>query len=565
MGHSPWRSLRDRRHSRQPGNQRRQMKRFLQILTALAALAAVMSWGASPLRGEAGIRFESRLGIAPTGEEGNFGSSVDVEGNLMVVGDEIRDCAYVFSRSQSGTWRREATLRPSSPGFPGNPLYFGNAVAISGDTIAVGSRLRTAGPVYIPDGGVFVFSRSGQDWVETDFLLGSGIPNGGQFGSSLVFVGGQLFVGAPYRGGGEVFQFGKEGGQWVEKAKITSPSLGQVGFGASIAIRGDFMVVGSPFEDPSSVFPFGGNLYGAAYLFQRTGGTWQQIARLAIANSEVFQRFGSSVAVSEDGTVLIGSPGSSQATGAVHVFRRESGVWVKSATLKAPNPGADDEFGGALVVSGDLLLVSASGEASSAQGVNGDQADNSDPNSGAAYLFRRVSSNWQELAYLKSSHTMEGSFFAHSLAMSGTTVVVGAKDERDMDNVNGIPVGGVYTYRVPPPQTRISLQRVPRRFQDTTVAKKGRPQAILLKNMGARDARGIRFAIEGPGRRDFILRGAPKVIRAGKTARVRVTFSPCRIGFRRGLVRITGNFGTKSVGLFGAGTPKSPRLPNLDF
>jgi hypothetical protein len=67
-------------------------------------------------------------------------------------------------------------------------------------------------------------------------------------------------------------------------------------------------------------------------------------------------------------------------------FTRTGGVWSQQAYLKASNTGAGDWFA-IPAVDGDTLVVSAIQENSAATGINGNQADNSAPDSGAAYLF----------------------------------------------------------------------------------------------------------------------------------------------------------------------------------
>ncbi len=45
-------------------------------------------------------------------------------------------------------------------------------------------------------------------------------------------------------------------------------------------------------------------------------------------------------------------------------------------------------FGTGVAIDGDTIVIGASGESSNATGVNGDQADNSMSQAGAAYVFR---------------------------------------------------------------------------------------------------------------------------------------------------------------------------------
>ncbi len=82
------------------------------------------------------------------------------------------------------------------------------------------------------------------------------------------------------------------------------------------------------------------------------------------------------------------SDNSATDSGAVYVVTRTGGIWSQQAYLKASNTDGNDLFGSAVSLSGDTLVVGSYQEGSAAIGINGDQADNSAPQSGAAYVFR---------------------------------------------------------------------------------------------------------------------------------------------------------------------------------
>lgn len=154
-------------------------------------------------------------------------------------------------------------------------------------------------------------------------------------------------------------------------------------------------------------------------------------------------------ALSADGnTLAIGAPGEgSSATGvggnqadnsmansgAVYVFRRTAGVWAQEAYIKASNTSAGDYFGAVVSLSadGDTLGVGAWYEDSAATGVDGNGADNTSMDSGAAYVFRRSSGVWAQEAYIKSSNTNAADSFGITIDVSGdgSTFVVGAQWE----------------------------------------------------------------------------------------------------------------------------------------
>src|SRR4030095_4110165 len=116
--------------------------------------------------------------------------------------------------------------------------------------------------------------------------------------------------------------------------------------------------------------------------------------------------------------------------------------WTQQAYLKASNTGANDQFGWAVGISGDTVVVSANAEDSSATGVNGNQVDNSLTAAGAVYVFTRSGTTWSQQAYLKASNTGGSDQFGDAVAISGDTVVVGAPTEaKHATGVNGNQAG----------------------------------------------------------------------------------------------------------------------------
>jgi hypothetical protein len=230
-------------------------------------------------------------------------------------------------------------------------------------------------------------------------------------------------------------------------------------FGRSVAVWGDTMVIGAAAEDSqaSGIGGDGGDDSlldsGAAYVFVRNGSTWTQQAYLKASNPGSEDHFGFSVAIHAD-TIVVGAyredsgsagvngnPFDESATdsGAAYVFVRVGSTWTQQAYLKASNPGNSDQFGRAVAVHGDTVLVGSWFEDSNASGVNGNPADESSADSGAAYVFVRNGSSWAQQAYLKASNNGAGDRFGgFQVAISEHTAVVGAY----LEDSNAIGVNG---------------------------------------------------------------------------------------------------------------------------
>ena len=238
-------------------------------------------------------------------------------------------------------------------------------------------------------------------------------------------------------------------------------------FGWSVAISGDTVAVGAYNEassttginsSPNELAPGA----GAAYVFARSGGVWNQQAYLkpaAVGTSQANDHFGAAIAVSGD-TVVVGafqedssSTGinstpndAAGGAGAAYVFARSGGAWSQQAYLKpavvGPGGQAGHLFGTSVAVSGDTVAVGADHESSSTLGINSTPNDGAG-SSGAVYVFTRNAGVWSQQAYVKPSAvgtTQVGDGFGTSVALSGDTMVVGAiGEDSSTTGINSTP------------------------------------------------------------------------------------------------------------------------------
>ena len=146
-------------------------------------------------------------------------------------------------------------------------------------------------------------------------------------------------------------------------------------------------------------------------------------------------------------------------------FDRGARAIVQGAYAKASNTGAADSFGESVAVSGDIMVVGAPGEDSSSNSINGPQDDNDADSAGAAYVFRRIGSTWEQSAYLKASNAEAGDRFGRHVAIDGTTIVVAATSEGGPTN-NLTNAGAAYVF-VMDPETELWQQEALLRPSDT--------------------------------------------------------------------------------------------------
>lgn len=364
----------------------------------------------------------------------------------------------------------QAYLKASNTGAGDN---FGQAVAISGDTVVVGAGYEDGAATGVngyqwnnsalDSGAAYVFVRSGTTWVQQAYLKASNTEANDRFGIRVAVSGDTVVVTARNEdsaatgvngnqadnsasNSGAAYVYVRSGTTWSQQAYLKASNTGANDvFGTSLAVAGDTVVVGA-YAEASNASGVNGNQAdnsmpsaGAAYVFVRSGTTWSQQAYLKASNPGS-DRFAYSVAVSgntivagayfedSNATGVNGSQSDNSATdsGAAYVFVRSGSTWSQQAYLKASNTGAVDNFGFSVAVSGDTVVVGASGEDSNAWGVNGYQADNSMASAGAAYVFVRSVTTWNQQAYLKASNTGANDQFGYSVAVSGDTAVVGA-------------------------------------------------------------------------------------------------------------------------------------------
>jgi len=278
---------------------------------------------------------------------------------------------------------------------------FGIAVAVSGNTLAVGA--------YYEDGS-------------------SGGVNGDQLGNDAT-------------DSGAVYVYVKDNGGWRQEAYIKPADPDSYeNFGYAVALDGDTLVVGAPGEDGSSggvngdETDDGADSSGAAFVFTRDAGVWTQQAYLKAQTPLSVDFLGSSVAIEGD-TLVAGAPGHRvtlengdvvTVAGMATVFVRSLGVWTEQATLLASHPSTNSNFGIDVGLSGETAVVGAYRESSAATGVDGAETGIGATSSGAAYVFTRAGGTWTEQAFLKASDATAGDYFGLSVAISGEWLVAGA-------------------------------------------------------------------------------------------------------------------------------------------
>jgi hypothetical protein len=302
-------------------------------------------------------------------------------------------------------------------------LYFGTSVAVSGNVMVIGELYTFTG---IGEALVFVRPKTGDlnNWTQSAVLVPSDGTNDDLFASSVAISGNTIVVGSPpYEacngcGPGRAYVYVEPAGGWsgtlTERAELTaSDAITGAAVGSSVSISSDTVVAGAPGEMP-----------GAAYVFVKPSSGWvsmTQTAKLTASKGAPGNQFGLSVSIS-DSAIGVGAPydGIAPPAGAAYVFTEPAGGWTnmtQTATFTASDPNSSDQFGLAVAVDGKTFVAGAPyAEAHAAR-------------SGAAYVFVEPAGGWKNMtqtAKLTAPDGQQYDAFGSAVAISMNTVVSGA-------------------------------------------------------------------------------------------------------------------------------------------
>jgi hypothetical protein len=306
-----------------------------------------------------------------------FGFDVAVWGDVIVVGAPNDDQGttvntgevYVYHRMEGGVdnWGEVQRLTSSQPAENG---FYGYSVDVWGDVIVVGAWREGYGGV-TACGAAYVYHRmqGGVDtWAEVQRLVSTHTETGGGFGWSVAVWGDVIVIGAMSEGTGGaayVHQRMQGGGDnWGLVQRLTAVVSAGAYFGNAVDVWGDVIVVSAYLDDG------GASNRGKAFVFQRMQGgvdNWAEVAHLAPNHAQGDAYFGQSLAMWGD-VIVIGAnaaDGAALDTGAAYVYQRlEGGVdaWGLTQTLGATDAETDDGYGVSVAISGGVLVVGANNE-----------------------------------------------------------------------------------------------------------------------------------------------------------------------------------------------------------
>lgn len=353
-----------------------------------------------------------------------FGFTVAVDGDVAIIGahrdrpsGSYSGSAYILTRS-SGNWSEQQKLLASDTD---SYKRFGNAVDISGSHLVIGAMGDDhSGPA---TGAAYIFQNENGSWQEKAKLFESNADRDDEFATSVAIDGSTVLIGVPGDEDetGSAYIYTGSGASWSEQQILTDGNGVQDDkYGYSVALEGDLAVVGSPGD--KSVF-----------VYERSGSSWTELDRISPAGVAGSDEFGESVSISGDYIVVGAAKDSETASeaGAVYVFKRNGTSWEQTAKIRAADGASEDEFGVAVSIENNLLVIGARYQDAAA----GD--------GGATYIYSRSGENWTEINKITASDAEIDDRFGSAVDIQGDVLVIGAYKD---DQPGADDAGSVYMF-----------------------------------------------------------------------------------------------------------------------
>jgi hypothetical protein len=394
---------------------------------------ATLEYGSVSVFGGAGATWTPKAWLSATDDASStFGNAVAVSGDTIIVGaagtdvgaNNSQGAAYAFRRYE-GTWTLEARLT-ADDGAAGD--LFGGSVAVDGSLAVIGARGDDGFR-----GAAYVFTRDAAGaWSQHAKLVASDRAANDLFGAAVALDGTYAIVGAPYANGtlvdqGKAYVFSNVNGTPVERLLTASDPAANDNFGTAVSIDGMTAVVGATGVDAGDR-----SNQGAAYGFRRIGSAWFAEGRFLAPDAEANDSFGAAVAVHGD-TALIGAPNKG-GDGRAFAFVRAVG-WAWQATLAA-SPGTAWQLGHAVSVSNDTAVVGAT---------------STDSARGSLHVFLRTGSSWAERQRLLAADGQAGDMHGFTVALGGDVAVGGVPHDAFPSRGSAAVFTGLCFFEIAPP------------------------------------------------------------------------------------------------------------------
>lgn len=296
--------------------------------------------------------------VAGDGAAGDrFGRSVAVSGDVVVIGaigDDLtagsdQGSAYVFVRS-GGVWTEVQKLVAMDAADGDN---FGESLDIHGETVVVGSNLDDIGANF-NQGSAYVFVRTGSVWTVEQKLIANDGTSADNFGFDVAIDGNTIAIGAYadtvnfINNRGSAYVFTRAGNVWEQRQRLLAPDAAAFDFfGAAVAISGPRILVGA-FGDDIGV----NSNEGSAYFFTNVNEDWTFQQKVIGSSCVQNCLFGSNVALYSDVAIVAARP----VQNAAYVFKNMGGSWSNAGSVSVAG-GSASGFVTSVSLDDELAIV----------------------------------------------------------------------------------------------------------------------------------------------------------------------------------------------------------------
>ncbi len=365
-----------------------------------------------------------------------FGTSVAINDDFAIVGASretfVEGAAYIYEKDPQGNWNFSQRLTAFDPNegaeFGGGAKFSDDYLVVAAGRADVNGLQRT--------GALYIYENQNNSWDFSTKLVASDPTGDAKLGmnpTSLDVEGNTIVAGAPGDNiwTGAAYVFTKNGGTWEETQKIVSPSpQASDVFGIGVSISGDYLAIGASEVDGRK---------GAVYMYLKDiNGEWVYLETLVASDASNDSFFGSSVSLSGD-QLVVGAYGTNLEEGAAYVFEKDpQGVWIEVQKLTGNSSTEPAHFGWSTDIQPNYISVSAP------------HIFGFEP--GEIYFYKKDNNGtWVEDQVFAGNDTVGEDFYGWSVEMDENQLIVGAPwEDHDVNGGNEIDrAGSAYIFNNP--------------------------------------------------------------------------------------------------------------------
>jgi trimeric autotransporter adhesin len=269
--------------------------------------------------------------------------------------------------------------------------YFGESMSVSNDgkTLIVGAWLKPLKSIY-GVGAAYIFVKENNKWREQAKISPPEDINNRNFGKNLAISGdgntvaitcNDVIVNYSSIGPG-IYIFARSGTTWTLQKRIVSRSFYIENYGSEICLssNGDILFVDSKSLDITK-----GTWEKFIQVYKRFGNDWLPQPNLTPSDKDIYSNFGKPLAMSKEGTLMVGAPIDSSRVGSIYSFRNTSNTWIEESKIRPINKIPNSNFGGNISISsdGNTALTTAANPLNNREGI--------------FYILKRVNNTWQQM------------------------------------------------------------------------------------------------------------------------------------------------------------------------